>query len=433
MLMIADTVPVCTVPIGASTELPDHKAECRDELQKAEILIANGSIQEARERLLALEKAMPGESQVQFLLGLISLGQKDYADAIVRFRRIVASEPNAVRVRLELGRAYFQKGDLRNAERQFQFARSGNLPPAVIKNVDAYLANIRRNRTFETGLSIAIAPDTNINRGPSTSNVLLYGLPFQLSPDAKASSGVGLAVGGRMTWTPRLSNEWRWDVGVAADARRYGEQAFNDTAIAAFTGPHLILDRIEARLNARASKRWYSGTAYADGVGGNFDITYYLSGRTGVFANVGITRLDYPQIPSQSGVVSEYALGAFHALTSSSIGRASFTVGRQGARAPALANKILGGDANYLREFGGGFTANLLSRYRDIRYDARLPAFQSARKDRQLVTQITLLNRRIVIEGFTPTLAYTHTLNDSNLPLFRYRRSQFEFGLSRVF
>ena len=85
------------------------------------------------------------------------------------------------------------------------------------------------------------------------------------------------------------------------------------------------VDRIEARLHARGSKRWYSGAAFADGVGGNFDITYYLSGRTGVFANVGITRLDYPQIPAQNGVVGEYSLGAFHALTPSSIGRASFT------------------------------------------------------------------------------------------------------------
>lgn len=87
--MIADAVPTCVV----STQELEAATECRDELQQAEILIANGSIQEARDRLLALEKVMHSDSQAQFLLGLISLGQKDYADAIVRFRRIVASEP----------------------------------------------------------------------------------------------------------------------------------------------------------------------------------------------------------------------------------------------------------------------------------------------------------------------------------------------------
>jgi outer membrane protein len=427
--MIADAVPVAPVSI----ESPDLSSAFRDQLEQAEQLIASGAVEEARDRLLTLEKAKRGDSQVQFLLGLISLAGKDYDNAIIRFRRIIAKEPNAVRVRLELGRTYFQKGDLRNAERQFQFARSGKLPPAVLKNVDAYLANIRRNRTFEVGLSLAIAPDSNINAGPSVGNVLLFGLPFQLSPDARESSGIGLAAGARVAWTPRLSSALRWDLGVAVDARRYGRTEFNDTAIAAFSGPHLILDRVDARLNARASKRWYGGHVYANGIGGSLDMTYYFSGRTGVFSNLSLTHLDYPAIPAQSGLVSEYVLGGFHAITPSSLARASLVVGRQGAKAPALANRIQGGEANYLREVGGGFTFNLLARYRNIRYDARLPAFQARRRDNQLVTQLTVLNRRIVLEGFTPTVAYTYTSNASNLALFRYRRSQFEFGVSRIF
>jgi outer membrane protein len=427
--MIADAAPAPPVAM----EAPDSATAYLDQLSQAEQLIANGSVEEARANLLLLETTHRGDSQVQFLLGLISLAVKDYDDAIRRFRGIIAKEPNAVRVRLELGRTYFQKGDFRNAERQFQFARSGKLPSAVLKNVDAYLANIRRNRTFEVGLSLAIAPDTNINVGPSVSNVLLFGLPFQLSPDAKRNSGIGLAAGGRVAWTPRIASNLRWDVGVAADARRYSSTEFNDTAFAAFSGPHLILDRVDARLNARASKRWYGGRVYANGLGGNLDMTYYFSGRTGVFSNLSLTHLDYPAIPAQSGLVSEYALGAFHAFTPSSLGRASVVLGRQGAKAPALANRILGGEANYLREVGGGFTFNLLARYRIVRYDARLPAFQTIRQDKHLVTQLTVLNRRIVVEGFTPTVAYTYTSNASNLSLFRYRRSQFEFGVSRVF
>jgi outer membrane protein len=427
--MLADAVP----PAPVAMEAPVPATTLYEQLGLAEQLIANGAVDEARSQLLSLEVSHPGDSQVQFLLGLISLAGKDYDDAIRRFRRIIAREPNAVRVRLELGRTYFQNGDLRNAERQFQFARSGKLPAAVLKNVDAYLANIRQNRTFEVGLSFAVAPDTNINAGPSVSNVLLFGLPFQLSPDARRNSGIGLAAGGRVAWTPRLAKNLRWDAGVAADARRYGRAEFNDTAVAAFTGPHLILDRIDARLNARASKRWYGGRVYANGIGGNLDMTYYFSGRTGVFSNLSLAHLDYPNIPQQSGLVSDYVLGVFHALTPSSVARASISFGRQGAKEPALANQILGGEATYLREIGGGFTFTLLGRYRTIRYGARLPAFQVIRRDKQLVSQLSVLNRRIVFEGFTPTVAYTYTSNASNVSLFRYQRSQFEFGLSRVF
>jgi hypothetical protein len=47
--------------------------------------------------------------------------------------------------------------------------------------------------------------------------------------------------------------------------------------------------------------------------------------------------------------------------------------------------------------------------------------------------QITVLNRRISVKGFTPTVTFIHTRNFSNNSLFRFKRSQFEFGLSRVF
>ncbi len=403
------------------------------ELQKAEALIASGAIAEAQNQLLGLERAGYQASQIQFLLGLISLSQKNFEDAISRFRKILAREPNAVRVRLELGRTYFQKGDLRNAERQFQFARSGKLPASVLKNVDTYLANIRRNRTFEIGLSLALAPDSNINAGPSLGNILIFGLPFQLSPDATANSGVGFAVATRANWSPRISHQLRWDFGVVAEGRRYGRSEFNDTAIAISSGPHLILEKSDARLNVRGTRRWYGGNVFANGLGANLELTYYFSGRTGVFSNLGVTRLRYPNLAVQNGVVSEYSIGAFHALTPSSIGRLSLLVGRQSAQAPALANRIAGAEVNYLKETGNGFTFNLLGRYRQSNYDEKLPGFPVIRRDRQFVSQLTVLNRRIVAGVFTPTVSITYTHNLSNLPLFRFRRTQFEFGLTRTF
>jgi outer membrane protein len=414
-------------------EMAGVNAAFQDGVKHAEALIADGAMDAAQVHLLALEEQRQDDNQVQFLLGLISFSRADYDGAIVRFRRILTKEPNAVRVRLELGRTYFEKRDLRNAERQFQFARSGQLPVAVLDKVDTYLATIRQQRSFEFGVSFAIAPDTNINAGPSVSDVLIYGLPFQLSADAKPSSGVGVAVGSRLKWTPRLSKRMRWDFGAAGDARRYGRQEFNDTAVSVFTGPRLILDRLDASLHARASRRWYGGQPYASGKGGSLDLTYYVSGRTGISYSLNIARLNYPRIPEQNGVLRESVMGAFHAITPSSRGQVSLSVARQDAKAPALANQIFGAEMGYLREIGGGFTFNLAARYRRTRYGAVWPAFGVVRNDDQFVGQLTVLNRRIVVRGFTPTLSFTQTRNNSNIPLFRFGRSQFEFGISRVF
>lgn len=427
--MLADA----DVPVAAAPAQPEAADTYATELRLAEKQINAGELQLAREKLLALEHAGHSDSQLQFLLGLVAFSLKDYTEAIRRFRHILANEPDAVRVRLELGRTYYARGDLRNSERQFQFVRSTRLPAPVRRKVDGFLSSIRQKRTFEVGVSLAIAPDTNINAGPSIDNVLLFGLPFQLSPDARASSGVGIAVGGRLQWTPHLSSRMRWDVDVAGAARRYGRSQFNDTSLALATGPHVVLDRIDASVHARYSRRWFGGPVFANAHGGSFDLTYHVSGRTGIVAGVGISRLSYPTLPAQNGVLQEYSLGLYRSLSPSSLGRVTLFAGRQGALQPALANKTLGTELNYLRETGGGFTFNLAARYRRTRFEARLPAFSAVRRDDQIAGQITLLNRRIDVEGFTPTLTFIQTRNLSNNALFRFRRSQFEFGVARVF
>lgn len=66
-------------------------------------------------------------------------------------------------------------------------------------------------------------------------------------------------MGGRTTWTPHLSSRLRWDFDVAGAAKRYGQSQFNDTTLAIASGPHVVLDRIDASLHARYSRRWYGG------------------------------------------------------------------------------------------------------------------------------------------------------------------------------
>ncbi len=408
-------------------------AAYRQALRDAERLILADRFTEARRHLLALEGAGHHDNQLQFLLGLTGYGLKDYDEAIRRFRRILAVEPGAVRVRLELGRAFFAKRDYANAQRQFEFARSGKLPPIVRRRVDGYLARIRQDRTLEAGVSLGIAPDTNINAGPSISSVSLFGLPFQLAPAAKASSGVGAAVAGHISWTPHLSPILRWDLGAVGAGKFYGRSYADDATASVFSGPHLVLDKVDASLDARLTRRWYGKAVYYNGYGASLDVTYFLSGRTGLVGEVSEMQLDYPAIALQNGLAQDYSLGVFHAITASSIGRASFSVGRLGASLPGLANHNVGGELRYLREVRGGFTFTVAARYLRSNYDAPLPAFAASRRDDQVVTQFTLLNRRIDYMGFTPLFSFTNTINHSNVPLYSFQRSQFEVGVTRTF
>ena len=415
-------------PPSTATAEPGYATQ----IARAERLIAAGSPAEARAVLLRLEEAGHHDSQSQFLLGMAAMAQDDHAEAIRRFRAILAREPKAVRVRLELARAFFAAKDWRNAERQFRFARAGNLPAAAQRKVDGYLAQIRRERTFSFGFSVAVAPDTNVNAGPSAENVTLYGLPFKLSQDARASSGVGMALAAQAAWTPHLSRAWRWDVAASGYTRQYQRARFSEAAAVLAAGPHLVRDRIDASLHATATRRWYAGDTYAQGLGGTVDATWYLSGRTALTGSAELSHVDYPHFAAQSGPVVNLAVGALRSLTPASLGRIGLSWGREVADDPVFANYSYGVDAGYVREFGGGITVNLGARVRLSRYDAP-SALGDKRSDQQYVVQGGLVLRRLQVKGFAPSVSVTETFNDSNITLYRFRRTRLEFGLTRNF
>ena len=161
--------------------------------EAARLLIANNRLDDARKLLEFILTARPEDSQAQFLMAMLEVAQANYDHAIALLRRILVREPDVERVRLELARAFFLKGDYDNADRQFRFARAGDIDDTVKVNIDRYLAAISRLRQWTVNFSLALAPDTNQNAATAASQISIFGLPFALSPNARRQSGVGVA------------------------------------------------------------------------------------------------------------------------------------------------------------------------------------------------------------------------------------------------
>ena len=438
LTLVAAPTSATAVAAAAAPDAPASLPSLADEtfandLNAAEQLIAAGHLEEARTKLIELEKIRPRDSQTQFLLALLDRQDKDYESAIRRFHRILVNEPTAVRVRLELGRTFFESGDYANAERQFRFARAGKLPPVVLKNVDNYLFAIRGRKTFTFGFSVAIAPDTNLNAGPATDTVSLYGLPFQLSQNAKANSGVGLILDASAEWAPRLSKTLKFRVGTQIHRAQYRETNFDDMTVGLYAGPRLNLRRWEFNVLANVGRRWYGDRVYTDIAGGSADATYFLTTRMGLGAAFNLLHLQYVANPDQSGYGSNVAFNYFYTPTPASFVKATVQLGRLNARNLAYSNHSRQFGLTYVREIAGGITVGLSPSFTRIGYDAPLAAFNATRIDRQYTGQITLLDRRIDIHGVTPRVSYTYTRNDSSIPLYKFSRSRVELGITSAF
>ncbi len=407
-------------------------------IEAAKFLVFQKKNAEARELLLRMNEDSSSFSEhqlneIEFLIGLVDLADKDYDSAIFHFRRVLSNEPNSVRVRLELGRAFYLNDDYANAQRQFLFARAGKVPRNVQRNIDRYLVAIRSLRTMQYTFSLSLATDSNLNAGPAIDTITMYGVPFRLSDSAQANSGVGLAFDGGAEYAPRLARRLKWRFGTQLHRAQYRRSRFDDMTLSFYTGPHVTLKTWDLSLLGTAARRWYGNRTYTDVLGSRFAMTYFVTSRLGVGGELAFNHLDYPRYTPQGGYGGNASLTMFYTPSPSSILRGRGTWGRQNAKDKAFANHIEQFNLSFTKELGAGFTLTASPTYSRIAYDEPLAAFGRRRIDHQWMGQLAILNRKIDFYGITPRILYTYTRNVSAIALYTFNRSRLEFGITRYF
>lgn len=396
-------------------------------------LMNQGRLDDAETVLNRRLSVSPKDTQARFLKGMIAAARGNHQLAIRQFRSILIDEPNATRVRLELARSFYLARDYGNAVRQFQFALAGKPPPAVIANINGYMASIRDSKNLSYNFAIAIAPDSNLNTGSSAREVSLFGLPFDLSESARQRSGIGLSVEAGAEWAPRISKGKRWRIGFSGERRMYSSSEFNDMSLAAFTGPRLISGKWDISLLGTAYKRWYGSAPYSHAVGARFEATHYLTPRLTVSGALSVQKVAYSHAREREGPLISLNAGGFYALTPSSGLTIKGCISRQRAQIDAYSNWSAFAAAGFYKDLPMGFSAYVEPSYSLARYDDALIGFGSKRTDNSQSLLLALLNRHLVLTRFTPRLSYTLTRQKSSIPLYNFNRNRVEIGLTTVF
>jgi outer membrane protein len=291
------------------------------ETEAAALLLQAGQIDDAKRVLAHVLYADPTDQQAIFLLGLIAIGERNYDTAIGYFRHILAAEPERERVRLELARAFFLKGDYDNAERNFRFARAGELPDATRANIDQYLAAIQRQKTLAYDFPFSLADDTNVNGATAAHQVDIYGLPFTLSDDARQTSGVGVMLDMGGEWSPLLSNTVKARLGGRLRRLEYGGGDFDDMTLSAYAGPSLLFRRWQVDTLLTGFQRWYGNSPYNQGMGARAAVLFALSQRTQAGFGLSAQSVTYDTAADYDGPVFSTDLQFAYTITPSSIVR----------------------------------------------------------------------------------------------------------------
>ena len=399
----------------------------------AEQLIATGLFDQAETLLTRAAEWGADPAAVRFARAYMLQFRGDLSGAAELYRQILDEQPDALRVRLELGRVYYLLEDDVKANLQFRYALAGDLPEPVVDNVLAILELIRARRKWSVGLDLAIAPDTNINAAPNTRTVDVLGLPFVLDDEARRESGVGVEA--------RLSG--RYDVAVSpsvlfrqtASLRmlEYEGGTFDDTSVFVNAGPLFRSPGREHGVSLVVGRRWFSGRDYNRSIGMRADTTWRVGERLDVGVGARWLHLDHEDAKFLDGPRGQISADATYALSTQSFLRGVVAVDRERAAAATESNWGLFFALGLFTEIGGGFGVYVEPGVQLRRFDEKSATFGDRRVEISPHIGINFRNRRLNFFGFTPLVGIGLEKRFSTIDLFEYERARLVLGVTREF
>ena len=199
-------------------------------LLAAQNMLANGQSVEALDLLEPHEEEYAGDKEYDYLYGLSLLDTGEPASAVFAFQRVLAIEPNFAGARLELGRSFFDMGQMSRAQREFVIVQSQSPPQGVIEVVDKYLAAIEsrslQNRKGWKGfLQLGIGDDSNVNSATSSQNFL----GFDLTEDSRKTPSSVISMLGGVSYDLPLSSNSKFFFKSSINHRANNEASFTST------------------------------------------------------------------------------------------------------------------------------------------------------------------------------------------------------------
>ena len=353
-------------------------------------------------------------------------------DAAVLLRMILDEQPDASRVRIELARIQVMLGNYEAAGRELRAAQAAGVPAEVDRLLRFYTLALESRKPFGANLEVGFAPDTNINRATSSDTLSTIIGDFDLSENARATSGIGVFARGQAYYRQRVGSQLDMLYRLNGQARVYEDGAFNDYALSVQAGPQMKSGADEITLSALASQRWFGGAPYLTSYGVSINYRHPMDPRTRLTAdltgNVANDRKNDLRDSDRLGL----ALGVDRAFSARSGGGLRVSADRQMARDPGYSHASGGVQAYTFREFGS-VTLVLDASYSHLEADRRLFLYPRRRIDDRFEVGVAGTFRSLRVDRFAPTIGFNWEKNTSTVGIYDYQRLSAEVGISAAF
>ena len=439
---------------GAGEPPPAPAAEnVETGIAEARALMREGRFEEALAVLAPLVRSGTVQADALFQYGLAAAGAAQRPDvpeedrdalldeAIAAFHDMLVKRPELVRVRLELARAFFLKGQDRLARRHFEMVLAGDVPPPVVRNVRRFLAQIRARRRWSARFGFALAPDTNI--GATSDERIIYinvggaRLPFTRDADELTSSGIGLSLWTGGEYQYPLAERLRLRAGADASRRDYEGNRFDQSLVSAYAGPRWFVGRrSEASLLASAQRRWSASVPDYDARGARIQAGHRFTGRVRAHANASWHDRSYRTKTYLDGPVADVSLGGSVVVTPTVRANAALGWGRERPETLRWRHERRWARAGVSVALPRGFTVGASAELRETDYEGNWfphTAAGESREDRTTSFRLSVHNRALAWQGFSPQVSLVHEVRKTNAQLYDYERTGGELRFVKLF
>ena len=393
------------------------------------------------------------EARALFLYGLAALGASQQADvpdeerevlldeAIAAFHVMLVQRPDLVRVRLELARAFFLKGEDELARRHFEAVLAGGVPEPVVANIRRFLLEIEGRERWSFRIGAALAPDSNIGAGSEERTIYLHifgrPLPFERDAEELTTSGIGVAVWGGAEYQYVLDEALRLRAGGEFSRREYERSEFDQFFLGTHLGPRWQVDEDTGlSLLASARQRWVGTAPDNRELGGRLEAVRRLSQSVTAFARASWHERRYRIRDHLDGPVMDVSLRGAWVVTPTLRASLSAGYGRERPEQERARNRSrwLGLGVDVALPLGFTVGAGAEVRWTDFE-DGWFPNTPPGedRADRTHSLRLSVHHRGFTFYGFSPELVVVNETRETNAQAYDLRRTRGELRFVRQY
>lgn len=383
----------------------------------------------------------PIEIERWYLIAQIEQRKGNIDEAIRIYRKILDEQPDLVKIRYELALCYMHKKQWYRADHHLRLAMAGKDIPDEIKQRMLYYRYVaRQNKNWNVWFNFGAAPDNNINQVAGGEECVTneWGTFCRQLPDPVSAVGYNLMLGGNYEF--KLTDNWRWKSDANIYTNIYNKHDYDDLYLSTSTGPRFVWKNGDIWLAGVASRRWYGWDRYNWAYGGKLDLNYDFTRKLSTGVSFRIMDNTYDEYGDWMNGQTYSA----NLRTSYYLDTTKYIVLRGGVDRDTANDDIY---ANWRYSTGIGFGAELpwgfhvylepsfiWSNYDGERWIVKNKTFtQLAERDFTQRYSVSLSNNKIDIWGFVPTLTFSYTKRDSNIPNREYEKYTTELTMYQRF